>query len=422
MHPFRVVLPRRLIWNYDHTGFNYEIANKRTLSFIGERDTVLSINSKHKTSHSYSSIPVISREGSKIGKLTLCFAEPTGHFPPTLVEDIHELARSFRNIKVVASKSGKFDKALMDEFVRDVIIPAKERQLTLVNGSTVISEGSTIILGLEDEVSAQGYEIDDEDRECYDEVTSEESRGCWDLPFVQRCARNANSAARERCLQKPDVLLIADSWRGQTSEEYRNRLAALRIKLILLPDSTTDQLQPVDLNFNRQYKKFIKRILEGAIYDRILDNVTSRAGIMNMHSLAWNQLSSPAYRDMIRHAWHNTDPDYSIDELQSRPPGRMVQEIQYGFDHSDNCQHHTGCDRHAFIRCAHCGKLLCLHHFLERSCFHDHPATTDPRPPITTDSSSQHSDRPTNSSSQHSDNSIVPTSPPESHDDLRKES
>lgn len=28
------------------------------------------------------------------------------------------------------------------------------------------------------------------------------------------------------------------------------------------------------------------------------------------------------------------------------------------------------CNHPAFIRCAHCGRVLCLEHFLERTCFH----------------------------------------------------
>lgn len=36
----------------------------------------------------------------------------------------------------------------------------------------------------------------------------------------------------------------------------------------------------------------------------------------------------------------------------------------------------ASCPRPAFIKCAHCGRLLCLEHFLGRKCFH---ATDEPR-------------------------------------------
>ena len=60
---------------------------------------------------------------------------------------------------------------------------------------------------------------------------------------------------------------------------------------------------------------------------------------------------------------------------QVPPPGEMVQEIQFGFEPGSTCE--FNCTNNAFIRCSHCGKLMCLKHFLERSCFHDHHLTMD---------------------------------------------
>ena len=40
-------------------------------------------------------------------------------------------------------------------------------------------------------------------------------------------------------------------------------------------------------------------------------------------------------------------------------------------------RHVANCTKHAFIRCAHCGKLLCLEHFLDRVCFHEPSDRTD---------------------------------------------
>lgn len=148
-----------------------------------------------------------------------------------------------------------------------------------------------------------------------------------------------------------------------------------RIKLLQIPKRTTAELQPLDVDFNRQYKKFVKRVTEKAIQESRVDDITNREGLMNLHSLIWNQFSSSEYEDMIRHAWHNTDPDYGVEELSSEPPGRMVQEVQFDFDPSDRCE--FNCTNHAFIRCSHCGKLMCLQHFLQRSCFHNHSLTMD---------------------------------------------
>lgn len=109
--------------------------------------------------------------------------------------------------------------------------------------------------------------------------------------------------------------------------------------------------------------------MEEAFYNDSLNSVTNREGILNIQSLIHNQLSSPQYRDMILYAWRNTDPNFNRGELSSYPP-KMVSNIQFEFDAASRCQV-PGCSRHAFIKCAHCGKLLCHHHFINRTCVHN---------------------------------------------------
>ena len=120
----------------------------------------------------------------------------------------------------------------------------------------------------------------------------------------------------------------------------------------------------------RQYKKFVKRIIEEATQADLRDYISSREGILNMHSLVWNQFDSEAYTDMLRYAWRHTDLAYSVEELAARPVPPMVQELQFNFDASKKCQAYNNCTNHAFIKGSHCGRLLCLNHLLQRVCFH----------------------------------------------------
>lgn len=62
----------------------------------------------------------------------------------------------------------------------------------------------------------------------------------------------------------------------------------------------------------------------------------------------------------------------SITELELLHQPTMVNEIQLSFDPSRTCVV-DGCYQHGFIRCIHCGKILCMHHFLNRTCFHSYP-------------------------------------------------
>lgn len=72
---------------------------------------------------------------------------------------------------------------------------------------------------------------------------------------------------------------------------------------------------------------------------------------------------------MLRYAWHNTDASFSHEELLSDRPA-MVKDVQFDVNAQDSCEVDE-CDSPAFIRCSHCGKLMCLSHFLDRKCFHE---------------------------------------------------
>lgn len=164
------------------------------------------------------------------------------------------------------------------------------------------------------------------------------------------------------------VLILADSSSGHSKRDQVDDLRSMGVQILRIPPKTTDRLQPLDVNYNRQLKIFYNRIIEEAFYQDMMSNVTSREGILNIQSLIHNQFTSPLYNDMIRFAWRNTDASFNRSELSNYPP-RMVNSIQFDFDDTAKCSA-NGCEKHAFVRCAHCGKLYCLNHFLERSCVH----------------------------------------------------
>lgn len=378
---------RRLIINVDQTAFNYEMTNKRTLNRLGERDVVINVESKSKTTHSYTSQPMITRDGKTFGKLLLCLREPSGAFGPIVAEKVKKDEEDFKNIRVFASKSGKMDKQLMRRWIEEVLGPALEftrsleRNVTIANNTVDDSSNDSDLTDIYDlrrvglrelddysETNAT-YSLDDDDYRCSDQIVDERPY-CWDSLFSDRCIREAQVEANQFCNTRPHALLLADSWTGQTHEDIRTSLRRHYVKMLQIPKGTTDKLQPLDVFFNRQYKKFVKRLTEKALQDDILQEITSRHGIINMHSLIWNQFSSERYQDMIRNAWRNTDPNFSRDELSNPTNVKVVQQIQLDVDASLTCQA-TNCSAHAFIKCSHCGKLLCLKHFLERVCFHE---------------------------------------------------
>lgn len=319
--------PRRLIWNADHVGFQYEIVQQRTLSWRGERDTIVNVDSKNKVSHSYTTFPLISRSGSAIGKLLLILQERNGEFGPVINPKVRQLERSLGNVRCYASSNGKMLKEQMYDWVDEVLRPAKNAHMNPEDGATEI---------LDDYV---GSLLAD------DEAVPDSS-------------------------SKFDLMLLLDSWSGQTNDYLKEKLNTIGVGIQMIPPGTTSEIQPLDVNFNRQYKKFVKRIVQRATYENLTKAITSREGIIKMHSFVWDQFSSPKYNDMIRYAWHNTDPGFVREELSSGPPPAMVSDIQFSFDRSALCD--FNCTKRAFVKCAHDGKLSCLSHFMQGKCSRDH--------------------------------------------------
>lgn len=357
---------QRLIWNFDQTGFNYEPSTSRTLSYEGERDTYVDADSKNKQTHSYTTIPMISRAGKTIGKLAICLKEKDGKFGRRVRQEVDEQLESLGNLYVVASESGKMTSNLMLEWKSTVLAEAAVKNPDYLNSDENERHGG---------VPGEGSECFESERE------QALAGGCGQLfpamlfskEISSDCGRFADYRARRRCNRRPHVLLIGDSWGGQTGDNFNRDMRSMGVKYLQIPKLTTSRLQPLDVGFNRQYKIFSNRLHQEAFYQNLIGELTTRAGILNLQSLMWNQFGSPAYRDMIRYAWHSTDPTFNREELANHSPAG-VRDVQFGFDKSKTCEIEN-CRHKANIRCSHCGKLLCLRHFLERWCFHAETAS-----------------------------------------------
>lgn len=361
----RDIYPPHLIMNMDQSNFNYEISNLRTIARRGDRDIVLELDSRNRNTHSYTVQPLITRDGNIAGRLLICLQEDSGRFGPRVEQQVRRLEQTFGNIRVVASKSGKMSAELIEKWADELLVPAYKQRMRECDGETLTQSSQTSTVCRDDEVGPS-WALQPDDQ------LTEEQRAILRI-------RNASHTY----IRRPDLLLLVDSWGGHSSERLEGYLRERRVHTLKIPPHTTGELQPLDVNFFRQYKKFVKRIVEEALYQGMIGNVTSREGVIRMHSLIWDQFSSPSYHDMIRYAWRNTDPLFSNDELVDGPPPRMVSDIQFNLNSSSRCSI-DGCNNTAFIRCSHDGHQLCLQHFLEGKHFH-HNATGDSEMSTTTD-------------------------------------
>ena len=91
-----------MIINIDQCGFEYELYSTRTLSFKGERDTPLAINSMNKTTHSYSIQVALGANGLPHGRLFIVLQEKDGQMGPRIRNEYFRAG----NIAVSCSSSG----------------------------------------------------------------------------------------------------------------------------------------------------------------------------------------------------------------------------------------------------------------------------------------------------------------------------
>ena len=157
------------------------------------------------------------------------------------------------------------------------------------------------------------------------------------------------------------VLLLLDVWGGQTDQKLYSTMKHLRLEII--PKKTTSMIQPLDLTFNRQYKRLIRTIYDHVrLYD-INCNLSQRNNIIKLTSLCYNQICSKKFVPMHRYSW------FRGGYLEKDPgPFDNVEELCFRFRNFD-C-HKKKCTNIPLIRCSYCEKVLCFNHFFDLYHFH----------------------------------------------------
>jgi hypothetical protein len=159
-----------------------------------------------------------------------------------------------------------------------------------------------------------------------------------------------------------EFLLISDCWGGQTygKELYDHIPGCTRLEI---PKETTDQIQPLDVFYNRQMKVILRWLYERVLLNELDINMSERNNIIRLMSFTHNQLSAKVFRPMIRYAW------YASDYTDNRPKSfRTVDDVCFSFDATINAA--TSYDAAPFICCSWCDKPLCSNHFFLNYHFH----------------------------------------------------
>ena len=158
-------------------------------------------------------------------------------------------------------------------------------------------------------------------------------------------------------LRNKYCLLLSDWWGGQRDQQLYSSVTNLT--RLELPKKTTSMIQPLDVFYNRQFKRIVR-----AIYDRVRlyalkTKLHLRDNIIKLNSLVYNQLSSDKFTAMLRYAWYKSG--YL---MQSPAPFSNVIEVNFSFSET-SCQLQNCNDSIPFIQCSFCDMVLCFQHFFD---------------------------------------------------------
>ncbi len=158
------------------------------------------------------------------------------------------------------------------------------------------------------------------------------------------------------CEIEEKALLIKDSWSGQSDSKIFREEFGDSVDVLTIPPKVTGKVQPLDVFFFGQWKKFFRKASEYVRLYEITIDITLRENVIKMHSLIHNQISSPVFVPMIKYAWQKSG--YIENEVD-----RFQSVCQVCFKFKGSACSHSECINIAFVCCSWCRELLCFQHF-----------------------------------------------------------
>jgi hypothetical protein len=157
-----------------------------------------------------------------------------------------------------------------------------------------------------------------------------------------------NTVAKEK------FLIVLDSWAPHKNEQLiAECLLNRKYDVMIVPPGTTAHCQPLDTTFNRQVKAFLKRTTEKTRHLDRMNEITGRNNFLRLLSLMHSELSSAAFRDLIRYAW------FSAGLCVNKPTFSNVKQVCFR-PAAGPCE---VCKDANFIVCANDGRSYCFNCF-----------------------------------------------------------
>lgn len=128
-----------------------------------------------------------------------------------------------------------------------------------------------------------------------------------------------------------------------------------------VPEGTTDIAQPLDTYFHRQLKYLTKKFFyfNSLHVAEDQNELSSRNGVLKLHSLIHFLLSAPIFAPMIKYCWFSSG---LWNDADPKPEFRNVNEVCFS-SHRITCESDINCPEPSFITCSWCEKVSCYKHF-----------------------------------------------------------
>lgn len=152
-------------------------------------------------------------------------------------------------------------------------------------------------------------------------------------------------------------LLLIDAWGGQQADdcfESIERETGFTCTRLGIPPGATATTQPLDVFYNRQWKRVVRQFYDHVACQTLNINLYSRDNIIKMQSLVHHMFTHETFVPMGQYAFYASGlrPDRS-------PYFQTPAEVLFP-PALASC---SNCPSKAFIRCVFCGVDLCFQEF-----------------------------------------------------------
>ncbi|GAU90555.1 hypothetical protein RvY_02957 [Ramazzottius varieornatus] len=147
------------------------------------------------------------------------------------------------------------------------------------------------------------------------------------------------------------LLILGRRFLTEAADEVKPE--ELEYEMITIPPKVTGQIQPLNVLCFRTYKGYFRKVSNWIFLNIQPVQVHHRDVILKMHSLIYQQFTSPRFSNLIARAWHLSGyVDRSVE---------YVNLTEFCFQGLTGRCDHDKCERSLLLKCGWCKAPLCFY-------------------------------------------------------------